>query len=112
MVLVKLRLAPSMLPWKSLKAMTRTCRVLPTPERAAALISRAASWRLMTPAFTQSLVRWVRAENLPGALEVGVVVEHVRLVGVDVPLGDAGDLRREDGEPSAWSSEPHWPSKT
>ena len=39
------------------------------------------------------LVRRVQADDLPGRLEVRIVVEDVRLIGIDVPLCHAGNLR-------------------
>jgi hypothetical protein len=35
----------------------------------------------------------VEATNLADALEVGVVIQHTRLIGVDMPLTDARCLR-------------------
>lgn len=42
-----------------------------------------------------AVVAAVRACQLPDALDVFVVVEHIRFVGIDMPFGHAGDLRRQ-----------------
>ena len=54
----------------------------------------------------------VERVDLVRGLELDVVVEHGRLVGIDVPFGRASHLRRQRAEASACSRYPDSPLNT
>jgi hypothetical protein len=38
------------------------------------------------------LIRRIQVNNLPGALEVGVVIQHAGLIRINVPFGNTSHL--------------------